>query len=114
MSTRRRLRKQSIVWFVLFCGVMSSTALASPESAIFQGASGEKVRAVNCSRGETIAKALEKAQPGDTIRITGTCFERVTVTTDRITLDGQGATTLDGVGIPTGELEGVVMIDGAR
>jgi hypothetical protein len=75
---------------------------------------GAKVITVNCSREEKIAKALEKAEPGDTIRLTGTCFERVTITTNRITLDGQGAAILDGARSSAGEFDGVITIDGAR
>jgi len=68
---------------------------------------------VNCDRGENIAEVLARAEPGDTIRVTGTCFERVSIKTDRITLDGQGAATLDGGGGPASEFDGVVTIDGA-
>jgi Right handed beta helix region len=72
-----------------------------------------RMRVVNCDRGENIAEVLAKAEPGDTIRVTGTCVERVSIKTDRITLDGQGAATLDGGGGPTSEFDGVVTIDGA-
>src|SRR4029077_353105 len=58
--------------------------------------SNMRMRVVNCDRGEEIARALARAEPGDTIRVTGTCVERVSIKTDRITLDGQGAATLDG------------------
>jgi hypothetical protein len=53
---------------------------------------------VDCSRGETITRTLTAAVPGDTIRVTGTCRERITITTDRLTIDGQGRTILDGGG----------------
>ncbi len=71
---------------------------------------------VNCNRGGTITKALENANPGDTIQVTGTCKERVTITTDRLTLDGQGSAILDGGGgfKANAVFEGVVTIDGAR
>jgi hypothetical protein len=72
-----------------------------------------RMRVVNCDRGEEIARALARAEPGDTIRVIGTCVERVSIKTDRITLDGQGAATLDGGGGPTSEFDGVVTIDGA-
>jgi hypothetical protein len=77
------------------------------------GDAASKMRVVNCDRGENIAKVLAKAEPGDTIRVTGTCVERVSIKTDRITLDGQGAATLDGGGGPVAEFDGVVTIDGA-
>jgi len=75
--------------------------------------SNMRMRVVNCDRGENIAQILARAEPGDTIRVTGTCVERVSIKTDRITLDGQGAATLDGGGGPTSEFDGVVTIDGA-
>ena len=71
------------------------------------------MKVVNCDRGKNLAEVLAKANPGDTIRVTGTCFERVSIQTDRITLDGQGAATLDGGGGPASEFDGVVIIDGA-
>jgi Right handed beta helix region len=72
-----------------------------------------RMRVVNCDRGDNIAEALARAEPGDTIRVTGTCVERVSIKTDRIILDGQGAATLDGGGGPPAEFDGVVTIDGA-
>ncbi|MGH8549205.1 MAG: right-handed parallel beta-helix repeat-containing protein [Methylococcales bacterium] len=53
---------------------------------------------VNCDKGGTLAKALAKARPGMTIQITGTCHEAVTITTNRLTLDGGGIAILDGGG----------------
>ena len=52
---------------------------------------------MDCSS-ETIADALSKAQPGDTITITGTCNETVEVNKDGITLDGGGTAIIDGGG----------------
>jgi hypothetical protein len=75
--------------------------------------SNMRMRVVNCDHGQNLAEALARAHPGDTIRVTGTCVERVSIKTDRITLDGQGAATLDGGGGPTTEFDGVVTIDGA-
>jgi hypothetical protein len=51
---------------------------------------------VECDKGHSINKALGKAVPGDTIIIRGTCHEQVTITTDRLTLDGEGDTIIDG------------------
>jgi hypothetical protein len=57
------------------------------------------VHRVNCDvPGQTITQALKIAQPGDTIRVRGTCEETVTVTTDRVTLDGGGRAVLQGPG----------------
>lgn len=51
---------------------------------------------VDCDKGHSINKALSEVLPGDTIIIRGTCHEQVTITTDRLTLDGRGDATLDG------------------
>ena len=53
---------------------------------------------VDCGSGNTLARALREAQPGDTLRIAGTCPEFVTITTDRLTLDGLGSAILDAGG----------------
>ena len=75
-------------------------------------------RQVNCDvPGQTITKALKTAQPGDTIQVTGTCEETVTITTDRLTLDGGGSAVIDGGGggSPGGSVfEGLLTIDGAQ
>ena len=52
---------------------MAIVALASPARG--------SVRHVNCNvPGQTVTKALQTAQPGDTIRVQGTCEETVTIT----------------------------------
>jgi hypothetical protein len=84
---------------------LSAVAIANAE---------DKIIHVNCDDGKTIKQALHKADPGETIRVTGTCTERVTITTDWITLDGQGTAVLDGGGGDPIEFSGVVTIDGAR
>jgi hypothetical protein len=53
---------------------LSAVAIANAE---------DKIIHVNCDDGKTIKQALHKADPGETIRVTGTCTERVTITTDR-------------------------------
>lgn len=61
------------------------------------GSGGGSTHTVDCSSG-TIAAAMDAAQPGDTIMITGTCNESVVVDKDGITLagDGQDSTVIDG------------------
>ena len=46
---------------------------------------------VDCDAGSTIAGALNSLKPGDTLLVSGTCKEQVTVSAEiqRITLDGQ-------------------------
>jgi hypothetical protein len=72
------------------------------------------VKKVKCDQGQTLTDALKKAKPGDTLQVTGTCHERVTITTDRLTLDGDGSAVLDGAGGGPTEFEGVVTIDGVQ
>src|SRR5262249_23363074 len=55
-------------------------------------------REVRCDRRDSLAEALSKADPGDTLRVFGTCKERVVVKTGNLTLDGLGAAVLDGGG----------------
>jgi len=63
---------------------------------------------VHCDHGKRLAKTLEKATPGETIQVRGTCHEAVTITTDRVTLDGGGSAVIDGGGAEA------VTVDGAR
>lgn len=65
---------------------------------------------VDCGSGNTLARALREAQPGDTLRIAGTCSEFVTITTDRLTLDGLGSAILDA----GGEGAAAINIEGAQ
>jgi len=45
---------------------------------------------VRCNHGDSLAEAIDDADPGDTILVFGTCHESVTITTDRLTLEGRG------------------------
>ena len=51
---------------------------------------------VDCDAGQTIMSALAAAKPGDTILVSGTCKEQVSVQPEmaRLTLDGQKKTTI--------------------
>jgi hypothetical protein len=70
---------------------------------------------VNCGSNDTISGALEKADPGDTIRISGVCNEKITIRTDRVTLTGLAGAVIQGGSVQQGvELDGLVTIDGAR
>ena len=82
---------------VLFLALPFAGAFADPPQA--------PGRVVNCDRGGRLAIAVRNARPGDTIRFTGTCREQVTITTDRLTLDGQGEGIIDGSGVTCPELK---------
>src|SRR4029453_14267288 len=117
MKTLRRLtgnRAFSLVRLTTAVALISGAAAMAFTAASPGGDAASNMRVVNCDRGENIAQALARAEPGDTIRVTGTCVERVSIKTDRITLDGQGTATLDGGGGPVAEFDGVVTIYGAR
>ena len=69
---------------------------------------------VDCNKGKTIKDALKQADPGDTIRVTGVCHERITIKTNDVTLDGQGSAVIDGGGGSPIEFSGVITIDGVQ
>jgi hypothetical protein len=75
---------------------------------------------VDCSQGSTLGQALRSARAGDSIVVTGTCHEKVTITVDRLTLDGQGTAIIDGtttacdLGPFEEVVEGLVEIDAAQ
>jgi hypothetical protein len=70
---------------------------------------------VHCGSNDTLSGALEKADPGDTIRISGVCNEKITIRTDRVTLTGLAGAVIQGGSIEQGvELDGLVTVDGAR
>jgi parallel beta-helix repeat protein len=71
------------------------------------------VRSIDCPR-QSLGDAVAKADPGDTLRVTGICHERVVITTDRLTIDGQGTAVIDGGGGSGGEFSAAILIDGAQ
>ena len=77
--------------------VLATLAVVS-WSSVAQADDETDTRIVNCDQGDTLAHALQQAQPGATIRVTGICHEAVAMTTDRVTLDGEGTAILDGGG----------------
>jgi hypothetical protein len=95
-----RTRLFAAGWLALSAGPLANTAPG--------------VKEVNCSARKNITEVLAKAEPGDVIEITGTCTERLAVTTDRVTLNGQGSATLNGGGSTGGSFAGVIEIQGAR
>ncbi len=94
----------SVVMWAWLCGG-NDLPLATAQTSI----------AIDCNAGQTLADGLLSAFPGDTLNISGTCAERVTITTDRITIDGQGSAIIDGGGAPPGGTSsGVITIQGAK
>ena len=62
-----------------------------------------------------LARALRIARPGDTIRVSGTCEEQVTLPFGPLTIDGGGEGVIDGSGMDPGEgFNGLVTVDGVQ
>jgi hypothetical protein len=99
------MQAMGMLWVLVALVAMASPVLGS-------------IRHVNCDEpGQTITKALKTAQPGDTIRVRGTCEETVTITTDRLTLHGIDNATIQGPGGggPAGDVsEGLLNVVGAQ
>src|SRR5215831_11324620 len=100
MKSRNSINSDVRLCAALVVGV--GTLLAAPN-----------VRNVDCPR-QSLGDAVAKADPGDTIRVTGTCHERIVITTDHLTIDGQGTAVIDGGGGGGGEFSAAIIIDGAQ
>jgi hypothetical protein len=95
----------TLVWFALAIFILMPTPPAL----------ADKLHEVNCDKGQTIADALKKVDPGDTVRLIGTCSERVVIQVDGISLDGQGTAMIEGGGGPVTLGDGgVLVVDGAH
>jgi hypothetical protein len=96
--------RMALALFGLLLALPAAEALAAPTYV------------VNCGSGQSLAQTLNVAPPGSTIKLTGVCQERVTISTDGITLDGQGTAILqgEGPGPSPSEFDAVVTIDGAH
>ncbi len=82
-------------------------ALANPGLA--------RTRSVNCNNSdETIAGVLARSDPGDIIRIRGTCREQVVITTDRLTLEGRNNAVIDGENVDLVGVPALWIIDAAQ
>src|SRR5215470_14221587 len=71
MNSRNSINSDVRLCAALVVGV--GTLLAAPT-----------VRNVDCPR-QSLGDAVAKADPGDTLRVTGTCHERIVITTDHLT-----------------------------
>ena len=93
----------------LFVGATLTWAQPAAESG------PEGAKHINCDSGQSLAHAVRHAKEGQTIRVRGTCHERVQVTTPRLTLVGAGNAVVDGTGVELGpdpEFDGLLVIDG--
>jgi hypothetical protein len=97
------------------CGILIALVLwGHQQQSLGVARADSTVKKVECDKGQTLTDALKTAKPGDTLQVTGTCHERVTITTDRLTLNGGGSAVLDGGGGGPTEFEGAVTIDGVQ
>src|SRR5436309_1480125 len=93
MNTARNQRSQRIHLMLLLS--LTLTLLVLPCMANNAVAA---TLAVDCDAGGKLQTALNTALTGDTIRVSGVCNENVSVRDElaRITIDGQGAATING------------------
>jgi hypothetical protein len=89
MANQRRLFSRGIP-------LALATVFLLPSSTIGQGNSG--THTVTCGPDKTIGQAIKTLKPGDTLLVSGTCNENVTIGQEvqRITLDGQGTAVIHG------------------
>lgn len=75
----------------------------------------ERTFHVNCDKGRRLSHVLTRTRPGDTIRLRGTCSERVRIETHELTIVGIGSPTIDGRGTKADARHpGLVTIAGAH
>ena len=63
---------------------------------------------VNCPS-KSLQSAVERANPGDTLNVSGTCVELIVVGTDDVTIDGGTTASIDGTGI--GGTQSLVVVE---
>jgi hypothetical protein len=83
--------------------VCARTGTAAFLSALcFSAVAQAATVSVDCDAGNTINAAIGTARPGDTVLVSGTCKEQVSIAPEitRITLDGQKKTTIQHPGGP--------------
>ena len=105
---------------ILAVGVVLAAVWVAGGASTVAGQTGTRstmpdVKHVNCEGGQSLAAAVRHAKEGQTIQISGTCQERVPITTPRLTLAGAGTAVIDGMGVALGadpQLDGLVVIDG--
>jgi hypothetical protein len=62
-----------------------------------------------------LGRAIQSAQPGDTIEVSGTCEEQVTIDFGPLTIDGGGEAVIDGSHKSAkGKFNGLVTVDGGN
>ena len=88
--------------FALALFALSISQAFAPLGGGGGGGGGQGPPQVDCDAGESIQAALDQAKNGDTINVSGTCNERVTIILDNLTLVGDGTAIIDGTGVGGG------------
>lgn len=73
-------------------GVTTLCVLALIAFTGSQASAGAK--GVNCDKGDSIQTALDSAKPGDTLNVSGSCVENITITKDGIQLIGPAGASI--------------------
>ena len=65
------------VWVgaVVFGLLIALVLLGPQEQSIGVAGTDSAVKKVECDKGQTLTDALQKAKPGDTLQVIGTCHE---------------------------------------
>jgi hypothetical protein len=87
-----------------------SSIVALFSLVMFGSSAAATVFTVDCDSSQTINSVLTKAKDGDTIRVSGTCHETLSITRSGLTLAGVGGPIIDGGG-STGA---VITVSGAQ
>ncbi len=78
----------------LLLGILSALAVA--QSAQIGEHSPNRTVRVNCDGGDSLQEAVDRAEPGARLFVTGTCIGSITISRDRLTLRGNGTAIIDG------------------
>jgi nitrous oxidase accessory protein NosD len=80
----------------IFIVAILTTVLSVPMAV--QAQSSDPMREVNCDKGESIQKRIDRATDGDVINVIGNCSENIQIhhRLNRIILDGQGRARING------------------
>ena len=117
-SSRRRPFQPSTTLATISMLTLCLAGGATPARADQASPAKSQATTVHCGGGESITRALRRAEPGETIHVRGICRERVVITKP-VTLDGGGSAVIDGAGLtlppPPGldpEFDGLIVVVG--
>ena len=106
----------AVCCLVLAIGLFAAASSAEVEK-VGSANKNQVTRFVNCDKpGRSLARAVKKARPGDTIKVSGTCNERIRIAKGPLTIDGRNSAVIDGTSVPPNDVEfnGLITVDGAH